>query len=167
VTHEEVTRYFMSIHEAVALVIQAGSLGEAGEIFLLDMGGPVKIMDLAHNMIKLAGHSIRDDSNPDGDIEIQVTGLRPGEKLYEELLITDANACGTVHPKIMMASEPTMPCDRLNVLLARLEAMIADRNAAATRDLLLEIALSPVVDGFVMHAAATPSPWVGGTTTLT
>ncbi|CAN0617649.1 Capsular polysaccharide biosynthesis protein CapD [Burkholderia multivorans] len=167
VTHEEVTRYFMSIHEAVALVIQAGSLGEAGEIFLLDMGGPVKIMDLAQNMIKLAGHSIRDDSNPDGDIEIQVTGLRPGEKLYEELLITDANACGTVHPKIMMASEPTMPCDRLSVLLSRLDAMIADRNAAATRDLLLEIALSPVVDGFVMHAAATPSPRVGGATTLT
>ncbi len=106
VTHAEVTRYFMSIHEAVELVIQAGSLADGGEVFLLNMGEPVRIMGLAQNMIRLAGQTVRDKSNPDGDIEIVVTGLRPGEKLYEELLIDGCNAEGTVHPRILKAREP-------------------------------------------------------------
>ena len=100
VTHTEVTRYFMSIHEAVELVIQAGSLTNGGEIFLLDMGTPVKIMDLARNMIGLAGYTVRDEANQDGEIEIVITSLRPGEKLFEELLSDDNSAEGTSHPRI-------------------------------------------------------------------
>ena len=107
-THPDVTRYFMSIEEAVALVLQAGSLSEGGEIFLLDMGSPVKIADLAKEMISLSGFSVQDDKNPDGDIEIVVTGLRPGEKLYEELLIDLHSSEPTSHPKIRKAMEPMM-----------------------------------------------------------
>ncbi|WP_431796728.1 nucleoside-diphosphate sugar epimerase/dehydratase [Cupriavidus metallidurans] len=104
VTHEEVTRYFMTIPEAAQLVLQAGAMAQGGEVFVLDMGQPVKIMDLAKRMIQLSGLSIRDERNPDGDIEIRVTGLRPGEKLYEELLIGD-NPETTAHERIMMARE--------------------------------------------------------------
>ncbi|WP_169054033.1 nucleoside-diphosphate sugar epimerase/dehydratase [Nitratireductor sp. XY-223] len=104
VTHEEVTRYFMTPQEAAQLVVQAGSLAEGGEVFVLDMGEPVRIKDLARLMIQLSGKSVRDDDNPDGDIPIEIIGLRPGEKLYEELLITD-RVVGTVHPKILRAEE--------------------------------------------------------------
>jgi len=86
-THPEITRYFMTIAEAAQLVIQAGAMAQGGEVFVLDMGEPIKIMDLARNVIKLSGMTVKDESNPDGDIEIEITGLRPGEKLYEELLI--------------------------------------------------------------------------------
>ncbi|NBT58856.1 polysaccharide biosynthesis protein, partial [bacterium] len=106
VTHPEVTRYFMSIHEAVELVIQAGSLAEGGDLFLLDMGEPVKIVDLARNMISLAGLKEKTDLESDGDIEIAFIGLRPGEKLHEELLIGADGAKGTLHPKILKAQEP-------------------------------------------------------------
>ena len=142
VTHSEVTRYFMSIHEAVELVIQAGSMAQGGEIFLLDMGEPVRIMDLAANMIRLAGQTVRDDANPDGDIEIHVTGLRPGEKLYEELLIASGNVEGTAHPKIMKASEPGLSHDTLRALHQRLEACLAARDAVALRALLMDVALA-------------------------
>ncbi len=125
VTHAEVTRYFMSIHEAVELVIQAGSLATGGEVFLLDMGEPVKIIDLARNMIRLAGYTVRDDATPDGDIEIAVTGLRPGEKLYEELLIVSSNAAGTSHPKIMQADEPCLSHEEIVTLLDGLRDAIA------------------------------------------
>lgn len=144
VTHEEVTRYFMSIHEAVELVIQAGSMANGGEIFLLDMGEPVRIIDMARNMIRLAGRTIRDKDNPDGDIEIVVSGLRPGEKLYEELLIADSNATGTSHPKIMKGSEPCLDNDQLQSLLQQLDSAIQGRDAPAARQLLLRIAGSPV-----------------------
>ena len=140
VTHAEVTRYFMSIHEAVELVIQAGSLAGGGEIFLLDMGDPVRILDLAHNMIRLAGHAVRDDDDPDGDIEIVVTGLRPGEKLYEELLIATSNAESTRHPKIMKASEPRLEGEELAGLLARLDVAVASQDAPAARDVLMAVA---------------------------
>lgn len=140
VTHAEVTRYFMSIHEAVELVIQAGSLAEGGEVFLLDMGEPVKIMDLARNMIQLAGHSVRDEQNPAGDIEIVITGLRPGEKLYEELLIEASNGQSTVHPRIMKASEPYHR-DSIPELLARLERHLSERDNGAARTLLMEVAV--------------------------
>ena len=89
VTHAEVTRYFMTIPEAAQLVLQAGAMAQGGDVFVLDMGSPVKIMDLARRMVQLSGLTVRDERHPDGDIEIQITGLRPGEKLYEELLIGD------------------------------------------------------------------------------
>ncbi|HAY7203095.1 TPA: polysaccharide biosynthesis protein, partial [Shigella sonnei] len=103
-THRDIIRYFMTIPEASQLVIQAGAMGHGGDVFVLDMGDPVKIYDLAKRMIRLSGLSVRDDKNPDGDIAIEVTGLRPGEKLYEELLIGDS-VQGTSHPRIMTANE--------------------------------------------------------------
>ncbi|MFM2275750.1 MAG: hypothetical protein RL211_1622 [Pseudomonadota bacterium] len=108
VTHQEVTRYFMTIPEAAQLVLQAGAMGQGGDVFVLDMGQPVKIMDLARRMVQLSGLSVRDAAHPAGDIEIAVTGLRVGEKLYEELLIGD-NPQPTAHPRIMKAHEPFMP----------------------------------------------------------
>jgi FlaA1/EpsC-like NDP-sugar epimerase len=139
VTHAEVTRYFMSIHEAVELVIQAGSMAEGGEVFLLDMGEPVKIMDLARNMIQLGGHSVRDESNPTGDIEIAVTGLRPGEKLYEELLIEASNGQETLHPRIMKASEPHQR-GSISELLTRLGQHLDQRDIQSVRELLMDVA---------------------------
>ena len=128
VTHEEVTRYFMTIPEAAQLVLQAGAMGQGGDVFVLDMGEPVKIMDLARRMIQLSGLSLRDATNPTGDIEIAVTGLRTGEKLYEELLIGD-NPQPTEHPRIMKAHEPFLPWDALQAELAVL-ADAAERNDA-------------------------------------
>jgi FlaA1/EpsC-like NDP-sugar epimerase len=116
VTHPDITRYFMTIPEAAQLVIQAGAMGRGGEVFVLDMGEPMKIVDLARRMIHLSGFSVRDSSNPGGDIEIRFTGLRAAEKLYEELLIGD-NTTGTAHPKIMMANEHFFPLAELNSLL--------------------------------------------------
>ncbi|SOY82794.1 Capsular polysaccharide biosynthesis protein CapD [Cupriavidus taiwanensis] len=104
VTHPDIIRYFMTIPEAAQLVIQAGTMGGSGEVFVLDMGAPVKIVDLARRMIHLSGFEVKDEQNPDGDIAIEFTGLRPGEKLYEELLIGDAVE-GTSHPRIMKANE--------------------------------------------------------------
>ncbi|MFP5440925.1 MAG: polysaccharide biosynthesis protein [Gammaproteobacteria bacterium] len=139
VTHAEVTRYFMSIHEAVELVIQASSLAAGGEVFLLDMGEPVKIIDLARNMVRLAGHTVRDPENPAGDIEIRITGLRAGEKLYEELLIA-SNPIGTQHPKIMKAEEPHCERGDLADLLAKLEALVDAKDIDAARRLLSKLA---------------------------
>lgn len=107
VTHPEVTRYFMTIPEAAQLVLQAGGMARGGEVFLLDMGKPVRIYDLATSMIHLMGASVRDEENPDGEIEIVFSGLRPGEKLYEELLVGESSE-GTAHPMIMMAHEETL-----------------------------------------------------------
>jgi len=119
VTHSKVTRYFMTIPEAAQLVLQAGSMGRNGEVFVLDMGEPVRIYDLARRLIQIMGHSVRDEENPDGDIEIQVTGLRPGEKLYEELLLGD-NVSGTDHPMIMRAEEERLTSERLQLLVGEL-----------------------------------------------
>jgi len=102
VTHPEITRYFMTIPEAAGLVLQAGAMGQGGDVFVLDMGAPVKIIELARRMVQLSGLEVRDEPNPEGDIEIRFSGLRPGEKLYEELLIGD-NVSGTEHPLIMRA----------------------------------------------------------------
>jgi FlaA1/EpsC-like NDP-sugar epimerase len=107
-THAEITRYFMTIPEAAQLVIQAGSMGQGGEVYVLDMGKPVKIIDLARRMVHLSGLEVRDELHPDGDIAIEVVGLRPGEKLYEELLIGE-NVEGTPHPLIMRAYEHELP----------------------------------------------------------
>lgn len=104
ITHPEIVRYFMTISEAAQLVIQSTAIAKSGDLFVLDMGEPIKIIDLIKDMALLSGHSIKDDTNPNGDIEIQVIGLRPGEKLYEELLI-DNNCEGTEHPRILRARE--------------------------------------------------------------
>lgn len=125
VTHEEVTRYFMTIPEAAQLVLQAGAMGQGGDVFVLDMGQPVKIMDLARRMVQLSGLSVRDAAHLTGDIEIAVTGLRVGEKLYEELLIGD-NPQPTEHPRIMKAHEPFMPWA---VLEQELQVLIQAANA--------------------------------------
>lgn len=109
VTHQDVTRYFMTIPEAANLVIQAGAMAKGGEVFVLDMGDPVKIVDLARRMVYLSGCDIKDENNPDGDIEIAVTGLRPGEKLYEELIIGEDNVESTLHTLIMQAMEHSFP----------------------------------------------------------
>jgi len=104
VTHPDMVRYFMTISEAANLVIQAGVIGGSGDVLLLDMGAPVKIAELARQMIKLAGRTVKDKNTPKGDIEIIYTGLRPGEKMYEELLV-DGCSLPTVHPRIFKACE--------------------------------------------------------------
>lgn len=109
VTHPDVTRYFMTIPEAANLVIQAGAMAKGGEVFVLDMGAPVKIVDLAKRMIQLSGFEVKDEEHPYGDIEITYTGLRPGEKLYEELIIGEDNVEDTDHPLIMQAMESSFP----------------------------------------------------------
>lgn len=130
VTHTDVTRYFMTIPEAAQLVLQAGAMAIGGDVFVLDMGEPVKIMDLARRMVQLSGLTVRDDDCPSGDIEIAITGLRPGEKLYEELLIGD-NPERTVHPRIMKAHEPFVPWAQLSEELKSLEiaAQLGDLSA--------------------------------------
>lgn len=134
-TDPEVTRYFMTIPEAAQLVLQAARMSEGGEVFILDMGEPVKILDLAKRLIDLSGLSLRDDKNPHGDIEIQVKGLRPGEKLYEELLIGD-NPEPTNHPRIMKARESFMTWDELDLLLAELNQAISRNDEFAIKDIL-------------------------------
>jgi len=122
-THSEVTRYFMTIPEAAQLVIQASAMAVGGDVFVLDMGQPVRIYDLASRMIYLSGLMVKDELTPHGDIEIKITGLRPGEKLYEELLIGD-NPQSTFHPKIMKAHEEFLPWDELEVELEKLNAAL-------------------------------------------
>ncbi len=142
VTDPEIIRYFMTIPEAAELVIQAGAMGQGGDVFVLDMGEPIKIVELARRMIHLSGFTIRDESNPDGDIEIQFTGLRPGEKLYEELLIGD-NVTDTAHPKIMRAEESVIPWSSLQSTLEAMELANETDDSAQSRHLLLG-----TVDGF-------------------
>ena len=120
VTHPDVTRYFMTIPEAANLVIQAGAMASGGEVFVLDMGEPVKIVDLAQRMIHLSGFDIKDTANPEGDIEVVFTGLRDGEKLYEELIIGEDNVEPTDHPLIMQAIEHSFPLDELELVLFEL-----------------------------------------------
>jgi FlaA1/EpsC-like NDP-sugar epimerase len=137
VTHPEITRFFMTIPEAVQLVIQAGALAEGGDVFVLDMGEPVKIADLARHMIRLSGLEVCDDEHPDGDIEIVYTGLRPGEKLYEELLIGE-DVSGTEHPKIMRAMEEMLPMVELMKRLEILRAAMEKGDQPGIRSILLE-----------------------------
>lgn len=137
VTHPNITRYFMTIPEAAQLVIQAGSMGQGGDVFVLDMGEPVKISELAEKMIHLSGLSIRSEKNPHGDISIEFTGLRPGEKLYEELLIGD-NVVATEHPMIMSAQEDYLPWDDLKLCLSRLLEAVHRDDYSAVRQVLRE-----------------------------
>lgn len=135
VTHPKITRYFMTIPEAAQLVIQAGSMGQGGDVFVLDMGEPVKIVELAEKMIHLSGLSVRSDKNPHGDIDIEFTGLRPGEKLYEELLIGD-NVVVTQHPMIMSANEDFLSWELLKVKLTGLLAALDADDYSKVRELL-------------------------------
>jgi FlaA1/EpsC-like NDP-sugar epimerase len=134
-THADITRYFMTIPEAAQLVIQAGAMGQGGDVFVLDMGQPVKIMDLARRMVELSGLTVRDELNPSGDIELTVTGLRPGEKLYEELLIGD-NPKPTQHPRIMKAHEQYLTWSQLEGKLNALSIAMSVNDVPVIRALL-------------------------------
>jgi len=138
VTDENMVRYFMTIPEAVELVIQAGAMGAGGDVFVLDMGKPVRIYDLAKKMIKLSGLEVKDESHPNGDIEIKYTGLRPGEKLYEELLIGD-NVSDTDNPLIMRAEEDMLSWGELESTLNSLKIAITDCDQKKLRELLIQI----------------------------
>jgi FlaA1/EpsC-like NDP-sugar epimerase len=149
VTHPKITRYFMTIPEAAQLVIQAGSMGQGGDVFVLDMGEPVKIAELAEKMIHLSGLSVRSEKNLHGDISIEFTGLRPGEKLYEELLIGD-NVAATQHPMIMTASEDLLPWEDLKVKLAELISAVEVDNYSRVRQLLRETVSGYTPDGDIV-----------------
>jgi FlaA1/EpsC-like NDP-sugar epimerase len=151
VTHPEVTRYFMTIPEAAQLVIQAGAMGSGGEVFILDMGEPVKIVDLARKMIALSRMSERTEEDPNGEIEIKFIGLRQGEKLYEELLIDD-NALPTAHPLIRKAREYHIPMAELDCRLRALIGLMDRSDVAALRSALQEI-----VPEFTPENMATPA----------
>ncbi|MCS3416292.1 polysaccharide biosynthesis protein [Pseudomonas yamanorum] len=149
VTHPKITRYFMSIPEAAQLVIQAGSMGQGGDVFVLDMGEPVKIVELAEKMVHLSGLSIRSDKNLQGDISIEFTGLRPGEKLYEELLIGD-NVVTTPHPMIMSANEDYLPWDVLKARLTELLSAVEQDDYTRVRQLLRETVSGYSPDGEIV-----------------
>ena len=137
-THPDVTRYFMTITEASQLVIQAGAMVEGCEVFVLDMGESVKIKELIHKMIKLSGLTVKDNSNLDGDIEIKITGLRTGEKLYEELLIGD-NPQKTYHEKIQKAKDPFIPYNQLKIELDHLINLLEENKVAEVKDILAKL----------------------------
>jgi len=138
VTDRNIIRYFMTIPEAVELVIQAGAMGQGGDVFVLDMGEPIRIDDLAKKMVRLSGLEVKDENNPNGDIEIKYTGLRPGEKLYEELLIGD-NVSDTNNPLIMRANEDMLSWDELEPTLNSLKIAITDCDQKKLRELLIQI----------------------------
>ncbi len=137
-THPDITRYFMTIPEASQLVIQAGAMAKGGDVFVLDMGAPVRIVDLAHRMVELSGLTVKDEQNPEGDIEIEITGLRPGEKLYEELLIGD-NPKPTTHSRIMKAHEEFMPWHVLSDKLKALEMALKVNDVSVIRLMLQQL----------------------------
>ena len=138
VTHPEVIRYFMSIPEAAELVVQAGAMGEGGDVFVLDMGEPVKIIELAEKLIKLNGLQLRNNDNPEGDIEIIFTGLRPGEKLYEELLIGN-NVSNTEHKQIMRAEEVSISKEELDLSLSKIRLAERENDVATLKSIFQEI----------------------------
>lgn len=152
VTHPEVTRYFMTIPEAAQLVLQAGSMGKGGDVFVLDMGEPVKIVDLAKKMVELSGLEVRDPQTGQGDIEIQFVGLRPGEKLYEELLIGD-NVTWTTHPRIMRAEEHSLEAEYLTSHLKDMEVACKMGDNVKIRGILKTLVreYSPEAQGQATH----------------
>ena len=152
VTDREVIRYFMSIPEAAQLVIQAGAMASGGEVFVLEMGTPVKIDDLARTMVRLSGLEVRDEAHPDGDIAIEYVGLRRGEKLYEELLIGE-NTTGTNHPRIFKNSEPVLPYEDLITALERLEDAIQNVDLSELQDML-----RATVEGYMPTGTFHPAP---------
>jgi UDP-N-acetylglucosamine 4,6-dehydratase len=161
VTHPEVIRYFMTIPEAAQLVIQAGSMAEGGDVFVLDMGKPVRIGDLARRMIHLAGLTVRDEQHPEGDIEISYTGLRPAEKLYEELLIGN-NVTGTEHPMILRAIEHSLAWDRvqelLNEIMSAMSRFDCQRSLQILSDVVAEYTPAPQSHDLVWARQMTMPP---------
>ena len=155
VTHPEVTRYFMTVQEAAQLVIQAGSMATGGDVFVLDMHEPIKIIDLAKKMVHLMGFEVRDENSYRGDIAIEYTGLRPGEKLYEELLIGES-VTGTGHPKIMRAKEETLSWGELEILLSKLELACKQVDLKEIRKLLMK-----AVVGFEPKDEVSDPQWEG------
>jgi FlaA1/EpsC-like NDP-sugar epimerase len=156
VTHPEVTRYFMTIPEAAQLVLQAGAMGQGGDVFVLDMGEPVRILDLARQMVRLSGLEVRDDENPEGDIEIVFTGLRPGEKLYEELLIGEQDE-PTEHPRIRRAREEGLPWADVQAYSERLQAASKGCDCIEVRAVLTE-----AVRGYVPEGGIVDRLWLAG-----
>ena len=146
VTHRDIIRYFMTIPEASQLVIQAGAMAKGGDVFVLDMGKPVRIKDLAHRMINLMGLTVRDEDSPNGDIEIKYIGLRPAEKLFEELLI-GTNVSGTDHSRIMRAREEFLPAHDLNPVLEELRGATDRRDYSTAREILHETVKEYVPNG--------------------
>lgn len=153
VTHPEVTRYFMTISEAAQLVLQASAMGTGGDVFVLDMGEPVKILDLARRMIRLSGYTVMDDENPNGDLGITFSGLRPGEKLYEELLLGD-NVSGTGHPMIMRAEEEFPPLATLEAWITRIDTHCDQMDCDGIKTVLME-----AVSGFEEHEGMHDHLW--------
>lgn len=145
-THPDINRYFMSIPEAAQLVIQAGAMAKGGEVFVLDMGEPVRIYDLALRMIELSGLTVRDATHPEGDIEIEITGLRPGEKLFEELLIGN-DPKPTQHPRIMQAREQYLSWDNLDVEFKALASLLDEHKFDE-----IKVCLGSLVSGYQCHA---------------
>ncbi|WP_253820024.1 polysaccharide biosynthesis protein [Variovorax paradoxus] len=145
-THPDITRYFMTIPEAAQLVIQAGAMAQGGDVFVLDMGSPVRIIDLARRLVELSGRTVRDAALPDGDIELQITGLRPGEKLYEELLIGN-NAMPTAHPRVMKAHEDCASPEELWPQFRLLAAALEDCDVPALKAMLVKM-----LAGYQPHA---------------
>ena len=137
VTHRNITRYFMSIPEAVQLVLQSGAMAKGGDVFVLDMGDPIKILDLAYRMIHLSGLKPIDTSNPNGDIKVKFTGLRPGEKLYEELLIGD-DVIQSEHPRIMQAREEKLSLETVEQKVREISNFRQEQNDASIKDILLQ-----------------------------
>jgi FlaA1/EpsC-like NDP-sugar epimerase len=137
-THPDITRYFMNIPEAAQLVIQAGAMGSGGDVFLLDMGKPVRIYDLASRIVELSGLTLKNEENPKGDIDIKLTGLRPGEKLYEELLTGD-NPRPTQHPRIMVADEIFIPWEQLKAQLHSLSLVLSVNDIPVIRKFLQQM----------------------------
>ncbi len=153
VTHPEVTRYFMTVQEAAQLVIQAGSMATGGDVFVLDMNEPIKIVDLAKKMVHLMGYDVKDENSYKGDIAIEYTGLRAGEKLYEELLIGES-VTGTEHPKIMRAEEEALSLPELEALIGRLQVACKRLDLNQIREILMA-----AVDGFEPKEGATDPLW--------
>jgi FlaA1/EpsC-like NDP-sugar epimerase len=153
-THPDVTRYFMTIPEAAQLVIQSSTMATGGDVFVLDMGQPVRIYDLAVKMVYLSGLMVKDELHPHGDIEIEVTGLRPGEKLYEELLIGN-DLQPTDHPKIMKAHEEFLPWAELQIELEKLNLALQASDVQ-----LMQSALKRLVPGYQPNGDAVE--WSGG-----
>ena len=154
VTHPEVTRYFMTITESAQLVLQAGAMGTGGDVFVLNMGEQVKIVDLARRMVRLSGYSVKDSDNPKGDIEIEFIGLRPGEKLYEELMLGN-NVSGTDHPMVMRAEEEFSGLEQMKAWLDELKGHCAEMDCDGIRTVLMK-----AVSGFNGHDRVHDHLWV-------
>tara|TARA_B100001059_G_C17387700_1_gene357527 strand:- start:45 stop:575 length:531 start_codon:yes stop_codon:yes gene_type:complete len=142
VTHRSITRYFMSIPEAVELVLQSGAMAKGGDVFVLDMGEPIKIIDLAYKMIHLSGLTPIDNENPDGDIRIEFTGLRPGEKLYEELLI-GSDVVQSEHSRIMQAKENKLSFEEVKHCINIIKSAREKQDESVVKELLLKY-----IDGY-------------------